>query len=113
MLIRSRTLTGLLFIAGGHLSRRGLAPMASSTHQRSRIKPARYGATQQRFLVFKSAWRRGIPFPEETHLQIDQRVDIDSDNRLTRKLLAKTRGRRRDCLGSEGIRLLALSCKMS
>ncbi len=112
MLIRSRTLTGLLFITLAGTSAAGAAPLASSTHQTEQDK-ARQEALAPQQQDFQSSQQRvapqGIPFPEETHCKLINRVDIDSDNQaLTRKLLAKTaRQAQGRCLGSEGIRLLA------
>ena len=112
MLIRSRTLTGLLFITLAGTSAAGAAPLTSSTHQTEQDK-ARQEALAPQQQDFQSSQQRvapqGIPFPEETHCKLINRVDIDSDNQaLTRKLLAKTaRQAQGRCLGSEGIRLLA------
>lgn len=112
MLIRSRTLTGLLFITLAGTSAAGAAQLTTSAHQTEQDK-ARQEALAPQQQDFQSSQQRvapqGIPFPEETHCKLINRVDIDSDNQaLTRKLLAKTaqqaQGR---CLGSEGIRLLA------
>ncbi len=111
MLIRSRTLTGLLFITLAGTSAAGAAPLASSTHQTEQDK-ARQEALAPQQQDFQSSQQRVAPqdpFPEETHCKLINRVDIDSDNQaLTRKLLAKTaRQAQGRCLGSEGIRLLA------
>lgn len=112
MLIRSRTLTGLLFITLAGTSAAGAAPLTSSTHQTEQDKARREALAPQQ-QDFQSSQQRvapqGIPFPEETHCKLINRVDIDSDNQaLTRKLLAKTaRQAQGRCTGSEGIRLLA------
>ncbi len=84
MLIRSRTLTGLLFITLAGTSAAGAAPLASSTHQTEQDKARRggAGAAATGFSVFTTArGAAGIPFPEETHCKLINRVDIDSDNR--------------------------------
>ncbi len=83
MLIRSRTLTGLLFITLAGTSAAGAAPLASSTHQTEQDK-ARQEALAPQQQDFQSSQQRvapqGIPFPEETHCKLINRVDIDSDN---------------------------------
>ena len=81
MLIRSRTLTGLLFITLAGTSAAGAAPLASSTHQTEQDK-ARQEALAPQQQDFQSSQQRvapqGIPFPEETHCKLINRVDIDS-----------------------------------
>ncbi|MGK3605590.1 ShlB/FhaC/HecB family hemolysin secretion/activation protein, partial [Klebsiella variicola] len=94
MLIRSRTLTGLLFITLAGTSAAGAAQLTTSAHQTEQDK-ARQEALAPQQQDFQSSQQRvapqGIPFPEETHCKLINRVDIDSDNQaLTRKLLAKT-----------------------
>ena len=112
MLIRSRSLTGLLFITLAGASAVSAAQLTTSAHQTEQDKARQEALTPQQ-QEFQSSQQRGapqgIPFPEEAHCRLINKVDIDSDNQaLTRKLLAKTaqqaQGR---CLGSEGIRLLA------
>ncbi|VTM53247.1 putative hemolysin activator HlyB [Klebsiella pneumoniae] len=119
MLIRSRTLTGLLFITLAGTSAAGAAPLASSTHQTEQDK-ARQEALAPQQQDFQSSQQRvapqGIPFPEETHCKLINRVDIDSDNQaLTRKLLAKTAtGRRRDAVwAAKAFACWPIPCKMS
>lgn len=112
MLIRSRSLTGLLFITLAGASAVSAAQLTTSAHQTEQDKARQEALTPQQ-QEFQSSQQRGAPqgihFPEEAHCRLINKVDIDSDNQaLTRKLLAKTaqqaQGR---CLGSEGIRLLA------
>lgn len=56
MLIRSRTLTGLLFITLAGTSAAGAAPLASSTHQTEQDKARRgAGAAATGFSVFTTA----------------------------------------------------------
>ncbi len=50
---------------------------------------------------------QGIPFPEETHCKLINRVDIDSDNALTRNTGENRTAGAGTLSGSEGIRLLA------
>lgn len=112
MLIRSRTLTGLLFMTLAGASAVSAAQLTTSAHQTEQDKARQEALTPQQ-QEFQSSQQRGAPqgihFPVEAHCRLINKVDIDSDNQaLTRKLLAKTaqqaQGR---CLGSEGIRLLA------
>lgn len=118
MLIRSRTLTGLLFITLAGTSAAGAAPLASSTHQTEQDK-ARQEALAPQQQDFQSSQQRvapqGIPFPEETHCKLINRVDIDSDNQaLTRKLLAKTaRQAQGRCLAAKAFACWPIPCKMS
>ncbi len=60
MLIRSRTLTGLLFITLAGTSAAGAAPLASSTHQTEQDKARQEALApqQQDFQSSHSAWRR-------------------------------------------------------
>ena len=73
MLIRSRTLTGLLFITLAGTSAAGAAPLTSSTHQTEQDK-ARQEALAPQQQDFQSSQQRvapqGIPFPEETHCKL-------------------------------------------
>lgn len=112
MLIRSRSLTGLLFITLAGASAVSAAQLTTSAHQTEQDKARQEALTPQQ-QEFQSSQERGAPqgihFPVEAHCRLINKVDIDSDNQaLTRKLLAKiaqqAQGR---CLGSEGIRLLA------
>lgn len=62
MLIRSRTLTGLLFITLAGTSAAGAAPLASSTHQTEQDKARQEALApqQQDFSLHNSAWRRRV-----------------------------------------------------
>lgn len=62
MLIRSRTLTGLLFITLAGTSAAGAAPLASSTHQTEQDKARQEALApqQQVFSLHNSAWRRRV-----------------------------------------------------
>ncbi len=60
MLIRSRTLTGLLFITLAGTSAAGAAPWPLLLTRRSRIKPAEALAPQQQDFRLHSAWRRRV-----------------------------------------------------
>lgn len=118
MLIRSRTLTGLLFITLAGTSAAGAAPLASSTHQTEQDK-ARQEALAPQQQDFQSSQQRvapqGIPFPEETHCKLINRVDIDSDNqRSPGNYWRKPRGRRRDAAwAAKAFACWPIPCKMS
>lgn len=118
MLIRSRTLTRLLFITLAGTSAARAAPLASSTHQTEQDK-ARQEALAPQQQDFQSSQQRvapqGIPFPEETHCKLINQVDIDSDNQaLTRNYWRKPHGRRRDAVWvAKAFACWPIPCKMS
>lgn len=62
MLIRSRTLTGLLFITLAGTSAAGAAPLTSSTHQteQDKARQRRQRRSNRIFSLHNSAWRRRV-----------------------------------------------------